>query len=131
MFLAIHGQRAHAPPRVWQEIAYASALTVAPDQSGVCGVVSCPASRSPDRLRRARRACGLRAGDALPLAGGAGGIHKPRPGWPSGTVKLVIRVTGWGLRDAGEGQSPSLCGVGGARADLGQPRPHPRVIASS
>src|SRR5215813_6954720 len=83
--------------RAWQEIAYASALTVAPDQSGVCGVVSCPASRSPSRLGRARRACGLRAGDALPFARGAGGIHQLRPGWPAGAVKLVMRVTGWVL----------------------------------
>src|SRR6516225_5866048 len=79
--------------RAWQEVAYAPALTVAPDQSGVCGEVSCPAPRGPSRLGRTCRACGLRAGDALPLAGGARGLHQPRPSWRAGTVKLVLCVT--------------------------------------
>src|SRR5215470_2048106 len=81
--------------RAWQEVAYAPALTVAPDQSGVCGEVSCPAPRGPSRLGRARRACGLRAGDALPLAGGARRLDQPRASWLAGTVKLVlcVRVT--------------------------------------
>src|SRR5262245_31573730 len=74
-----------------QEVAYAPAPPAAPDRSGVCGVVSCPAPRSPVRLGWARRACGLRAGDALPVAGGTGGLHQPRPGEYTGTVKLTVR----------------------------------------
>src|SRR5215510_7885936 len=68
-----------------QEVVYAPAPTAAPDRSGVCGVVACPAPRGPVRLGRARRACGLRAGDALPLAGGTGGLPQPRADGGGGT----------------------------------------------
>src|SRR6516165_6254806 len=52
-----------------QEVAYAPAATAASDQSGVCGVVACPALRGPARVGWARQAWGLRTDDALPLAG--------------------------------------------------------------
>src|SRR5262249_39716467 len=63
-----------------QEVAYAPAPTAAPDRSGVCSVVACPAPQGPTRLGRARRACGLRAANALPLAGRVGGLHPPGAG---------------------------------------------------
>src|SRR5262245_8176764 len=69
-----------------QEVVYAPVPAAAPDRSGLCGVVTCPAPRSPIRLGWARRACGLRADDALILAGGTGGLPQPRPGGRAGTL---------------------------------------------
>ena len=49
---------------------------------------------APLRLGRARRACGVGADDALPLAGRVAGVHTPRPGWRVDTLKRAGRVTG-------------------------------------
>src|SRR5215510_7007489 len=71
------------------EVAYAPVPTAAPDQSGVCSAVSRPAPLGTNELGRARRACGLRADDALPLAGRVAGVHTPCPRGSAGTVKRV------------------------------------------
>src|SRR5499427_8670127 len=60
-----------------QEVVYAPVPAAAPDRSGVCGVVACPAFRGTVGLGRTRRACGLGAGDALPLAGRVAGVSRP------------------------------------------------------
>jgi hypothetical protein len=77
------------------EVAYGPALTATPDQSGLCGAVACPAPpRGPAVVGGACRACGLRADDALPHAGGVAGVHTPRPSGSAGTVKRVVRTRG-------------------------------------
>ena len=76
------------------EVAYVPAPTAAPDQSGVCRAVSRPAPLGTTELGRARRACGVGADDALPLAGRAAGVHTPRPGWRAGPVKRGVRTMG-------------------------------------
>ena len=76
------------------EVAYAPAPTAAPDQSGLCGAVARPAPWGTVVLGRTRRACRLRADDALPLAGRVASVHLPRPGGRVDTLKRAGRVTG-------------------------------------
>src|SRR5262245_8036903 len=68
--------------------------TATADQSGVCGARAGPARGGPVRLGWARRACGLRADDALPHAGRVASVHLPRSGWRAGPLTRAGRVTG-------------------------------------
>jgi hypothetical protein len=63
----------------WQEVACVPAATHAPDPLGRVWCRGAPSPPEPHRAGQDAWSLWSRAGDALPLPGGAAGVHQPRP----------------------------------------------------
>ena len=64
----------------------------APEQSGLCRPVPCPAQRRAVVVGRPGRASGLAPGGAVPLPGRIAGVYDPRAAGSGGTARRGVRV---------------------------------------